>query len=98
MDNDSIMLEELGTAVILMQQRYRAAPLADWPDIQGKLQEAMAQYLLYQAFLLKQGTISSEQDIAEMRDIKKDIDEAAETQEFVAAMTRFAVFIGSKVI
>ncbi|OIQ50442.1 hypothetical protein BerOc1_02379 [Pseudodesulfovibrio hydrargyri] len=98
MDNDSIMLEELGTSVILMQQRYRNAPLADWPDIQGKLQEAMAQYVLYQAFLLKQGTISTAQDIAAMQDIKKEIDQAAETQKLVAAISRFAVFIASKVI
>ena len=58
----------------------------------------MAQYVLYQAFLLKQGTISTGEDIAEMKDIKEEVDKAAATQELVAAITRFAVFIASKVI
>lgn len=98
MDNDSIMLEELGTAVIIMQQKYRKAPIADWATLQAELQAAMAQYVLYQAFLLKQGTISSDDDLDEMRDIKNEIDNAAETQQLVLAIGRFAAFVATKVI
>jgi len=97
MDSDSIMLEQLGNAVIAMQLRCRKAPLKDWPVLQGKLSDAIGKYAAYQMRLVEEGTIATPQDIEEMRAIKQEIDAAAKTQQLVSAIVRFAGFVASKI-
>lgn len=98
MDNDSKMLKLLGLTLIDMQLRYRAAPAAERHELKPKLKEAFEQYALYQVALLREGIITTQEDLDEMDQIGDEINDAASKQALVFAVGRFVVFVASKVI
>ena len=96
-DNDSVMLEQLGFAVVDLQVKYRAASLADRLALRPKLDELLENYATYQVKLLDDGIITTEAELQDMQAIRDAIDQAADTQKLIAALARTAVFIASKV-
>lgn len=95
-DNDSKMIEELGVALTSLQIQYRASSISDrmklWPD----LRKALANYNKCQVKLLDDGVVVTDEDLAEMAEIRSDIDKAAETQQLIEAAVRVAAFIAAR--
>lgn len=97
MDNDAKILEEMGHAVVDMQVKYRSSPLKDRMLLKPALEELLNDYAKYQVKLLKEGTISTEADLAEAQSIRADIDKAAKTEALLKAVARSIAFVALKV-
>jgi recombinational DNA repair protein RecT len=97
MDRDTQMLQEMGNAVITLQMKFRNSPLADRMAIKPALEELLSDYADYQIRLLKEGIITSEQDLAEMADIRQEIDQAAKKEALLKAIGKTIAFVAVKI-
>jgi recombinational DNA repair protein RecT len=97
MDRDTQMLQEMGNAVIALQMKFRNSPLADRMAIKPALEELLSDYADYQIRLLKEGIITSEQDLAEMADIRQEIEQAAEKEALLKAIGKTIAFVAVKI-
>ena len=97
MDNDSKMLSLFSTALIDLQVKFRSSPIVDRMLIRPSLEELMSDYADYQIKLIKEGTITTDADLAEMSDIKTEIEAAAQKQQLIAAIGRTIGFVAGKV-
>ncbi len=97
MDNDTQMLEAMGNAVVDLQVKYRNSPLPDRMLMRPTLEQLLADYGDYQLRLIKEGVVTTNADLAEMRAIQAEIDGAADTQKLVAALVRTVAFVATKV-
>ena len=97
MDRDTQMLQEMGNAVIVLQMKFRNSPLADRMAIKPALEELLSDYADYQIRLLKEGIITSEQDLAEMADIRQEIEQAAEKEALLKAIGKTIAFVAVKI-
>ncbi|HKW28628.1 MAG TPA: hypothetical protein VJT54_04785 [Verrucomicrobiae bacterium] len=96
MDNDATMLEQMGTALTNLQIKYRASNLADRMALRPDLDKLLQQYTDYQARLLNEGIVTTDDDLAAMAQIKTDIDKAAQKEELAEAIINTAAFIAKK--
>lgn len=97
MDRDTQMLQEMGNAVIALQMKFRNSPLADRMAIKPALEELLSDYADYQIRLLKEGIITSEQDLAEMANIRQEIEQAAEKEALLKAIGKTIAFVAVKI-
>jgi hypothetical protein len=97
MDEDAEMLKRMGLALTEFQVRYRAASLADRVTMKPLLDELTRDYVDYQLRLLKEGIITSAEDLQEMTEIEAAINRAAQTQELLAALAKTIAFVATKV-
>lgn len=97
MDNDSRILQEMGNTIIEFQVKYRQSSLADRMAMKPLLEELLHDYAKYQIRLLKEGVITTDEDLDEMAQIKDEIDKAAEKQELIKAIARTVAFIAAKI-
>ena len=95
-DNDSVMLERLGYAVVDLQVKYRAASLADRLTLRPQLEDLLEKYAAYQVKLLEDGIITTDADLQAMDAIRAEIDQAADTQKLITALARTIAFVASK--
>lgn len=96
MDNDAQMIKSMSNALIDLQVKYRASGVADRMQLKPALDDLLDKFAKYQILLLKEGTITTESDMAEMASLKKDIDAAANKQQMIAAIAKTAGFILKK--
>jgi hypothetical protein len=100
-DYDLIILEDAKEAAFALDKAYRRAMLnADldtMTELKPKVDEAYDRYSSARLRLMSQGTVATEQDVAELRRIRAEIEQAATTQsmilgaiEFIAFLARFA--------
>lgn len=96
-DNDEIVLEDAKEAAFELDKAYRRALLrADldaMTQLKPKVDEAYDLYSQARLNLLKEGVVATDGDVAEMRRIRAEIDQAAETQSLIEGAIRFIVFI-----
>ncbi len=91
-----IDLDLVGAAfspVTEIDRRYRKATIADQIKLKPKRDEAFAAYSLARLKLLEAGMISTDQDLADMRALKTEVDRAAVTQDLIIAAARVAIFL-----
>jgi len=55
-------------------------------------------YVDFQLKLIQEGVITTDADLEEMEDIRREIDNAARTQEIVQAIARTIAFIAKRFI
>ncbi len=97
MDNDTKMLQEMGEALIDLQVKYRSSSLADRVTMKPALEELLADYANYQMRLIKEGVITTDEDLEEMAEIKQEIENAAKKEGLLKAIARTIAFIATKV-
>jgi hypothetical protein len=97
MDKDARMLEEMGNAVVDLTVKYRSSSLRDRMALKPALEELLGDYAEYQLRLLKEGIITTDEDLKEMAAIKKEIDKAAKLEAFLAVVAKTIAFIATKV-
>lgn len=96
MDNDALMIKSMSNALIDLQVKYRAASVTDRMQIKPALDDLLQKFSKFQIALLKEGTITTDSDMAEMAQLKKDVDAAANKQQMIAAIAKAAAFIVKK--
>lgn len=94
-DKDAAMLRHMGNAITDLQVQFRAATLEDQAVLSGPLRELLTDYGKYQARLLKSGTITTEAELEEIRDIQTSISTAASRQEMLIAISRIVSLIAA---
>lgn len=96
-DNDLTVLEGARDALFTLEREYRLAvnnaDLERMTALSPQLDAAADQLSAARLNLLKQGQIATDADVAEMRRIKGEIDQAAETQQLVEGAIRFVAFL-----
>lgn len=97
MDKDTEMLNEMGSAVVALQVKYKLADIEDQAILKPRLSEALKDYAEYQIKLLKDGVITTDADLADMRAIRDEIDAAGDKQSMLLALARTVAFIALKV-
>ncbi len=98
MDKDEKMLRNIGNAVIDLQVKYRASNLDERMEIRPQLDGLKKKYDDYQIVLWRDGVITTDEDLKEMAEIQKEIDQAAQTQQLVQAIAKTIVFVAKKVV
>jgi hypothetical protein len=97
MDKDTLMLQQMGNALVDLEVKYRSSSLSDRMAMKPALEELLADYADYQLRLLKEGVITTDDDLAEMEEIKKEIEQAAKKEAMFKAIARTIAFIATKV-
>jgi oligoribonuclease NrnB/cAMP/cGMP phosphodiesterase (DHH superfamily) len=97
MDNDTKMIKEMGEALIDLQVKYRSSSLSDRMALKPALEELLADYAELQKRLIKEGVITTDEDLEEMTKIKEEIDRAAKQEGLLKVIARTIAFIAIKV-
>ena len=96
-DNDEIILEDAKEAAFSLDKAYRRAILdADldrMADMKPRVEEAYDLYSQARLNLLQEGVLATDEDVANMRQIRAEIDQAATTQTLIQGAIKFAGFI-----
>ena len=96
-DNDEIVLEDAGAAVFSLEKAYRRAmrerDLTKMTELKPNLEEAVDQYSLGRLKLLEEGVIATDEDVAELRRIRAEIDQAASIQSLIEGAGSFVRFM-----
>lgn len=96
-DSDIIMLEKMGYALVDLEVKFRASSLSERVEMRPALEELLGDYTEYRLRLLKEGIITTEEDLKEMAKIKQEIDKAASKQSLIKAIAKTIAFIATKV-
>jgi hypothetical protein len=96
-DNDSIMLERMGEALTILMLKFRRSSIDDRAVLRPSLFELMNDSADYQKKLLKEGVITTEEDIEDMKVIRLEMDHAAGRQALLLAIARASTFIAAKI-
>lgn len=95
MDNDSIVLQSSASSVNIIDLKYRE--LKDKPSEQFRLKKyrdrAFSTYSIARLELLGNEVICTTDDIKEMQAIRKEIEQAAETQGLIQGAIRLIRFL-----
>lgn len=97
MDRDAEMLQKMGNALVDLQVKYRNSSLSERMTMKPALDELIKDYAEYQLRLLKEGVITTDDDLKEMDEIKSEIDKAAKTEDLLKAIARTIAFVATKV-
>jgi len=92
-DNDCIVLKDLGETVTMIDVLYRLAEPAERKDIKDERDKALAYYGAARDKLLADGVICTDKHIAEMRKIKAEIEQAAQSQQVIQGIIKLAKFL-----
>ena len=96
-DNDVIVLEDARDAVFTLEKAYRKAvnndDLDTMDEIEPKLSEAEDKLAQARLNLLQAGQLTSDEDVAEMRRIRAEIDQAADTQQLIAGAVKLVAMV-----
>ena len=92
-ENDGAMLEQLSYAFGDLQYKYRFLDPLEREDLRPELEEAFEKYKDYRLMLLGGPTLVTDEDLAQMRVIRAEIDAAASKQSLIEAAVRIAKFI-----
>ncbi|RZI42584.1 hypothetical protein EGT07_11315 [Herbaspirillum sp. HC18] len=94
-DNDSTMLRMMGNAITDLQVKFRRSTLEDQAILKVPLMEMLDDFGVYQARLLKAGTITTEDELSEMRAIAMSISDKANRQEMLLAISKIVALIAA---
>ena len=100
-DTDQIILDEAKESVFILDKAYRKAirngDIDTVMELKPKVEEAYDNYSSARLKLLEEGVVTTEEDVKQMRLIRSEIDEAANTQELLVAaiklISRLKTFI-----
>lgn len=92
-DNDRLTYEDATQALLWADSEYRLALPEDQIQLWQPLQEAWDKYLEARVNLLKPGMICTTQDVIKMKQIRREVCQAATTQMLIQALTKLVGFL-----
>ena len=93
MANDEIIITKAAAATATIDIRYKRASSTDKVILKPARDKAFSTYARARLKLLENGTVSSEDDLQEMGEIRRQVSNARKTQSLVIAITRFVGFL-----
>lgn len=96
-DKDTLMLEQSGDALTVLMVKFRRSSIDDRATLRPSLIELMNDHTDFQLRLIKEGVITTDEDLAEMKAIREEIDRAASRQALLLAIARTVAFIATKI-
>ena len=98
MDNDAKMLQLLGNSLTDLEVKLRATnDFATQQELEPQIESLVDQITTLRKKLREGPVIMTDEDIAGMTDIQRQIDAAADKQSMLLAIARTAAFIGMRV-
>ncbi|MDG5816140.1 hypothetical protein QA601_13685 [Chitinispirillales bacterium ANBcel5] len=88
MAKEAQILEEISQTIADLQIKYRRARLNERMQLKPALDELIKEYENYQHSVLKRHNCVSGENLEEMRAIRKEIENAADTQKLIALIAR----------
>ena len=96
-DTDLVVLEEAKDAAFALDKAYRRAVREGDMDtamkLRPKVNDAYTALSRARMKLLEAGVLATDEDVTEMRRIKSEIDEAADTQQTIEGAVRITGFL-----
>jgi hypothetical protein len=96
MADKSDLLQVMSDAVNDLEQEFHDATVADRVQLRPKLEALLHNYASFRLQMLKDTETVSQADLDQMKQIKGEIDAAAQTQQLLAAIAKTAAFIATK--
>jgi hypothetical protein len=93
-DNDAKIIEDAAAAVTRIDLQYRAASFNDKLQLKDKRDEAFSNYAAARVKLLQDGVTGTDQDVADMKTLRTQVESAAKTQDLIVAAGKIALFLG----
>lgn len=97
MDNDEIVLEDAKESAFQIDKAYRravrAGNLADVRELKPQVDQAFDAYSTARLNLMEAGMLATDDDVAQMRRIRAEIEQAADRQELVAGAIKLAAYL-----
>jgi hypothetical protein len=92
-DNDTLVLKDIAASVLEIDIRYKEADINEKMLLRNSRDKAFSAYLLARIQLLESAVICTENDIKEMKKIRREIEEAANTQTLINVVFRLISFL-----
>lgn len=92
-DNDEKVLGEAKEAVYKVDLRYKAGNLDDKVELKKPRDKLFSAYVAARIDLLEDGVIATEEDVQNMRELRKEIDSAADSQQLAISAINAAKFL-----
>jgi hypothetical protein len=96
-DNDALMLEQSDGALTVLMVKFRMASIDDRATMRPSLMKLIDDSADFRLRLVKEGVITTEDDLKEMGKIRDEIDAAGSKQALLLAIARTAAFIATKI-
>jgi hypothetical protein len=93
MDNDEIIISKAAATATSIDIKYKRASPTDKVILKSERDKAFSAYAGARLKLLEEGTISSNADVDEMNDIRKQVGNARKQQSLIIAIGRFVGFL-----
>ena len=93
MDYDELALGQIANAVILVDKRYRKADFITKLKLKKKRDELFNAYRKARLVLLKEGMVSSKKDVEKIKELRKKIAHARQTQTLIEGAKALALFL-----
>ncbi len=92
-DTDAQTLKQAADAVLEIDMKYRILPSIDDKEaLKPARDEAFSNYTAMRLKLLEEGVITAPRDVEDMKEIRAEIEKAAQTQTLISAAGKAAVF------
>ncbi len=92
-DKDEILIDEVEAAFRSAYRRFRRADPGEQDSMFNDLQRAATEWVRAQKKLVEDDELATQAMLDQMRRIKDEIDDAANTQELVIALGRLVAFL-----
>ena len=93
MDNDAIVLKDAAAAVTSIDLKYRKASFSEKLELKKDRDKAFNAYSRARRKLLEEGIICKQDDIEEMKSIRREIGYAKKIQSLLMAVGRLIAFL-----
>ncbi len=93
MDYDEVALEQIASAVILVDKRYRKADFTAKSKLKPNRDKLFNAYRKARLELLKEGMVCNKKDIEKIKALRKKIAVARQTQTLIEGTKALALFI-----
>lgn len=92
-DKDELFIDETEAIFRSSYRKYRRASAVEKAEMFDSLSDAATAWVKAQAKLVDQGELVTQELLDEIRQLKRDIDDAAQTQQFIIAMLRVGAIL-----
>lgn len=93
LDKDIQVLKEIKDTIFMIDKQYRTATFEEKLDLKEARNEAFNAYILARVKLIDEGVICTAEDVNEMRRIREEVEQAANTQSLIVGSFRLVRFL-----
>lgn len=97
MDNETKLLEEMSRSITLLELKFRRASTLERAELRDALEDLLNEYASFRIVMLTVDAVTTDADLAEMREIRDTIDKAANKQATLLAIAKAIAFITARV-